>query len=158
MVRSRRTANCCSVNFKLCCSQLSWCVRLKSPIVFLMVDCRRQKTYIHIYFSGIILTVNQEKESNESRLLVWAVGHSGGLLEGETHPAQTQVCHMGRHWWRHTVPEFQHGAASVTAGQSCPLRDSALPSSSALSWPSAWTFPMNRVWFHVLLFCFQEGH
>jgi len=51
----------------------------------------------HTYFSEMKLNVNHEKESNELYLLVWAVGHSGGLLGGETHLVQTQVCHMGRH-------------------------------------------------------------
>jgi len=110
------------------------------------------------FFSETKLAVNHETQSNELYVLVWAAGHSDGLLGEETHLVQTQVCHMGKHWWRHRVPEFQHGAASVTAGQSCPLHDSALPSSSALSWPSAWTFPMNTDWFHVLLFCSQDGH
>jgi hypothetical protein len=54
-------------------------------------------TYIYTYFSEMKLTVNHEKQSNELYLLVWAVGHSGGLLGGETHLVQTQVCHMGRH-------------------------------------------------------------
>ena len=43
------------------------------------------------------LAVNHEKQSNDLYLLVWAAGHSGGLLGGETHLVQTQVCHMGMH-------------------------------------------------------------